>query len=162
MENWNTTHWNESARLEWSEKGWNQMRRSNRKLDRYDMDRKSMKDRESWQGERQAYHLCVGGHKLRRKERKKKKKTGSKINREEAERRRGKKKRKESAQRVKLISGCFNLKKKQDQRQSKTVDMIQINNTERDAIALSMWMEIQCCWPKGGVERIETLLLKDP
>ena len=28
--------------------------------------------------------------------------------------------------------------KKQDQRQSKTVDMIQINNTEKDAIALSI------------------------
>lgn len=39
--------------------------------------------------------------------------------------------------------------KKQDQRQLKTVDMIQINNTEKDAIALSIWMEIQCCWPIG-------------
>lgn len=29
-------------------------------------------------------------------------------------------------------------KKKQDQRQSKTVDMIQINNTEKDAITLSI------------------------
>lgn len=62
-----------------------------------------MKDRESRQGGRQAYHLCVGGHKLKEKEEKKKekKKKGSKIKREEAERKEGEEKRKESGQRVK-------------------------------------------------------------
>lgn len=46
-----------------------------------------MRDRESRQGGRQAYHLCVGGHKLRKsQEEEEKRKKGCKINREEAER----------------------------------------------------------------------------
>lgn len=36
--------------------------------------KKGMRDRESWQGGRQAYHLCVGGHKLKEEREKKKKK----------------------------------------------------------------------------------------
>lgn len=98
---------------------------------------KGMRDRESGQGGRQAYHLCVGGHKLRKnkEEEERKKKRGCKINREEAERGRGKKR--ESGQRVKMNFRMFQLKK-QDQRQLKTVDMIQINSTEKDAIALSI------------------------
>lgn len=47
--------------------------------------RGGMRDRESGQGGRQAYHLCVGGHKLR-KNREEEEKKGCKINREEAER----------------------------------------------------------------------------
>lgn len=74
---------------------------------RQGLKKKSMKDRESRQGGRQAYHLCVGGHKLKEE---KKMKKGSKIKREEAERKEGEEKRKESGQRVKWISGCFNLK----------------------------------------------------
>lgn len=55
----------------WSEKGWNGQTES---LNGTTGTKKSVKDRESWQGGRQAYHLCVGGHKLRRKKKKKKKK----------------------------------------------------------------------------------------
>lgn len=59
-----------------------------------------MRDRESRQGGRQAYHLCVGGHKLRKskEEEEKKKKKGCKINREEAGRGREGKEKRESGQ----------------------------------------------------------------
>lgn len=95
--------------------------------------------------ERRAYHLCVGGHKLRKKKKKTKKRRrrrrgrGEQNKREDAEKKEGE--RRESGQRVKWITGCFNWnKRKQGQRQSKTVDMIQSNNTEKDAIVV-IWMD---------------------
>lgn len=76
-----------------------------------------MRDRESRQGGRQAYHLCVGGHKLRKnQEEEEEEKKGCKINREEAER--GKGGGGEKRIRTKMNFRMFQLKK-QDQRQSK-------------------------------------------
>lgn len=57
-----------------------------------------MRDRESRQGGRQAYHLCVGGHKLRKSKEEEEEKKGRKINREEAERGRKGEEKRESGQ----------------------------------------------------------------
>lgn len=95
--------------------------------------KKGMRDRESWQGGRQAYHLCVGGHKLKEEREKKKKKKKEEQNKERGSREKEGEGRKEKRIRTK---GKMNFRmsqlKKQDR--SKTVDMIQINNTEKDAI----------------------------
>lgn len=131
-----------------SKKGWKWMKRSNWKLKRCDRNWKSVKDRESWQGGRQAYHLRVGCHKLRRKKKKKKTTTRSKIKREEAERRRGEGERRENNQDKGKNEFHDVSTEKTGPKASKTVDVIQINNTERYAI-VDMNGAL-CCWPIGG------------
>lgn len=118
-----------------------------------------MKDRESRQGGRQAYHLCVGGHKLKEEKKKKMKKKGSKIKREEAERKEGEEKRKESGQRVKWISGCFNLKNRTEGNQKHLTWYKSIIQRKMLLRCRYEWRSnVADLWGWGA--RIETLLIK--
>lgn len=112
MEDWKTTHSNGSGGRS-EVRGWNWMKGSNWKLWTVRQEAKKAWETERADRERRAYHLRVGGHKLRTKKKNKKKKEeeeGSKIKREEAEKKEGE--RRESGQRVKWITGCFNWNKK--------------------------------------------------
>lgn len=126
---WRGVVWSEMKTVQ-AEKPWNVTTGTLKKTDKTKKQRGGMRDRESRQGGRQAYHLCVGGHKLRKskEEEEKKKKKGCKINREEAGRGREGKEKRESGQ--KWISGCSNLKNR-TKGNRKTVDMVQINGTEK-------------------------------
>lgn len=90
--------------------------RMNWKNKRYDRNWKKKTERAD-RGGRQAYHLCVGGHKLKKKNKRGRRR--SKIKSEEAEKKRGGRKEKRIRTKGKMNFRMFKLKNKEKQKQKK-------------------------------------------